>query len=145
MAHAYLWQEGVLTDLGVPDGDDNSQANLINDSGQIVGAAGVGFVETYAPDRALLWQNGGLFDLNTLIPRDCGYRLIVAFDINARGQTVVCAVQLRTGNIHAAVLTPQPSSVGHASVAPRAEVAAPALSENAKRLLRFAMAKRNKH
>jgi probable HAF family extracellular repeat protein len=145
VARAYVWQEGVLTDLGVPAGDDNSQANSINDNGQIVGAAGVGFIETYAPDRALLWQNGRLFDLNTLIPGDSGYHLIVAFDINARGQIVVCAVQLSTGNIHAAILTPQPSNVSGAPVAPRTEAAVPALSESAKRLLRFAMAKRNKH
>jgi probable HAF family extracellular repeat protein len=145
VAHAYLWQEGVLTDLGVPPGDDNSEANSLNDNGQIVGDAGIGFIETYVQDRALLWQNGARFDLNTLIPADSRYHLIVAFDVNARGQIVVCAVELSTGNIHAAILTPQPSNVSHASVVPRTEAAAPALSENAKRLLRFAMAKRNKH
>jgi probable HAF family extracellular repeat protein len=145
VAHAYVWQEGVVTDLGVPAGDDNSEANSLNDNGQIVGDAGVGFIETYAPDRALLWQNGERFDLNTLIPADSGYYLIIATDVNARGQIVVYAVQLSTGNIHAAILTPQPSNVGHTAVAPRTEAAAPALSENAKRLLRFARAKRNKH
>lgn len=145
VAHAYLWQKGVLTELGVPIGDDNSEALSINDSGQIVGDAGVGFIETYAPDRALLWQKGVRFDLNTLIPADSGYHLIVALDVNARGQIVVCAVQLSTGNIHAAVLTPQPSNVGGTSVAPRAETPVPALSENAKRLLRSARARRGKH
>lgn len=109
VAHAFLWQEGVLTDLGVPEGfgDDNSEANSLNDNGHIVGDSGVGFIESYAPDHALLWQNGGWSDLNTLIPSDSGYYLIVAFDVNASGQIVVCAVQQSTGNVHAALLKPQ--------------------------------------
>lgn len=110
VAHAFLWHEGVLTDLSVPEGfgDDNSEANSLNDNGQIVGDSGVGFIESYAPDHALLWENNGWTDLNTLIPSDSGYHLIVAFDVNASGQIVVCAVQQSTGNVHAALLTPQP-------------------------------------
>jgi probable HAF family extracellular repeat protein len=111
VAHAFLWQEGVLTDLGVPAGDDNSEALSLNDRGQIVGDSGVGFIEGYPPDRALLWQNGVRADLNTLVPPVSGYHLIVAFDVNARGEIVVCAVQQSTGNIHAALLTPQPANV----------------------------------
>ena len=112
VAHAFLWQDGVLTDLGVPAGDDNSEANSLNNGGQIVGDSGVGFIESYAPDRALLWQNGARTDLNTLVPSDSGYHLIVAFDVNARGEIVACAVQLSSGNIHAALLSPQPANIG---------------------------------
>jgi probable HAF family extracellular repeat protein len=107
VAHAFLWQEGVLTDLGVPAGDDNSEAMSLNNYGQIVGDSGVGFIESYIQDRALLWDNGARADLNTLIPSGSGYHLIVAFDVNARGEIVVCAVQQSTGHIHAALLTPQ--------------------------------------
>lgn len=146
VARAFLWESGVMHNLGVPAGfgDDNSEANSLNDNGQIVGDSGVGFVESYAPNHALLWQNGQWIDLNTMIPVDSDYHLIVAFDVNAGGQIVVCAVQLSTGNIHAAVLTPQPSKVSGTFAAPHVS-APPSLSENAKRLLRFAMAKRNKH
>ena len=112
VAHAFLWQDGVLTDLGVPAGDDNSEANSLNNGGQIVGDSGVGFIESYAPDRALLWQNGARTDLNTLVPSDSGYHLIMAFDVNARGEIVACAVQLSSGNIHAALLSPQPANIG---------------------------------
>jgi probable HAF family extracellular repeat protein len=112
VAHAFFWQAGVLTDLGVPAGDDNSEAMSLNNHGQIVGDSGVGFIESYAPDRALLWQNGVRADLNTLVPSDSGYHLIVAFDVNARGEIVVCAVQLSSGNIHSALLSPQPANVG---------------------------------
>lgn len=99
----------MFTDLGVPQGfgDDNSEANSINDNGQIVGDSGVGFIESYVQDHALLWQNGAWADLNTLILSDSGYHLIVAFEVNASGQIVVCAVQQSTGNVHAALLTPQ--------------------------------------
>jgi probable HAF family extracellular repeat protein len=72
VGHAYFWEAGVMTDLGVPAGDDNSEANSLNEFGQIVGDAGVGFI-FYSPDRALFWQNGEMFDLNTLIPPDSGY------------------------------------------------------------------------
>jgi len=140
VAHPFLWQEGVMQDLGVLAGDDNSEANSLNDNGQIVGDAGVGFVESYSPDHALLWQNGMLIDLNTLIPADSGYQLVVAFDINARGEIVVCAVQLSTGNVHAALLTPIGPAVAQSTA--RAAVAGGAsskavsrLSENARRLL----------
>ena len=135
VAHAFLWQEGVLTDLGVPAGDDNSEAMSLNNHGQIVGDSGVGFIESYIQDRALLWDKGVRADLNTLIPHDSGYHLIVAFDVNARGEIVVCAVQQSTGHIHAALLTPQQSdnlkgdtgefahnaSADHPSVSPRAQ------------------------
>jgi len=59
VAHAFLWEKGVMHDLGVPAGlgDDNSEANSLNDNGQIVGDSGLGFIESYAPDHALLWQN----------------------------------------------------------------------------------------
>lgn len=64
VAHAFLWQQGLLADLGVPAGDDNSEANSLNNNGQIVGDSGVGFIASYAPDRALLWQNSVRFDLD---------------------------------------------------------------------------------
>jgi probable HAF family extracellular repeat protein len=136
VAHAYFWEAGVMQDLGIPDGlgDDNSQANSLNDKGQVVGASGVGFIESYAPDHALLWQNGAWSDLNTLIPPNSGYYLIVAFDVNARGEIVVCAVNVSTGNIHAALLSPQPSNMTQGN-AGNAHQTAPLLSASARRLL----------
>jgi len=136
VAHAFLWESGVMHDLGVPSGlgDDNSEANSLNDNGQIVGDSGVGFVESYVPDHALLWKNAQWIDLNTLVPADSGYHLIVAFDVNARGQIVVCAVQLSTGNIHAALLTPQPANVsGNAGAEATTEL--PSLSPRAQQML----------
>jgi probable HAF family extracellular repeat protein len=138
VGHAYFWEAGVMRELGVPAGDDNSEANSLNERGQIVGDAGVGFI-FYSPDRALLWQNGEMIDLNTLIPPGSGYNLIKAFDVNARGEIVVCAVQLSTGNIHAALLKPMPSdAVGRVVASTEVSRTAPSLSEHARRLLNLA-------
>ena len=140
VAHAFLWQQGLLADLGVPAGDDNSEANSLNNNGQIVGDSGVGFIESYIQDRALLWDNGARADLNTLIPSGSSYHLIVAFDVNARGEIVVCAVQLSSGNIHAALLSPQPANVNGSASASAADsmTAVPSLSPRAQRMLEHA-------
>jgi probable HAF family extracellular repeat protein len=150
VAHAFLWESGIMHDLGVPGGlgDDNSEALSLNNNGQIVGDSGVGFIETYNSDHALLWQDGEWTDLNTLIPANSGYHLIVAFDVNARGQIVVCAVQQSTGNIHAALLTPQQgddvTGTLNAFTIP-APLGAPFLSEDARRMLEFARRAKFKH
>ena len=137
VAHAFVWHEGILTDLGVPEGDDNSEANSLNNHGQIVGDSGVGFIESHSLDRALLWRNGVHADLNTLVSDDSGYQLIVAFDVNARGEIVVCAVQKSTGNIHAALLTPQPANMsGNADASAAASTTGlPSLSVRAQHML----------
>jgi probable HAF family extracellular repeat protein len=147
VAHAFLWQAEVMQDLGVPAGDDNSEANSLNDRGQIVGDSGVGFIESYTPDRALVWGNGAWIDLNTLIPPDSGYYLIMAVDVNARGQIAVWAVQQSTGYVHAALLSPQPASVsGNPQRSDNAASgAASSLSENAQRLLNLVRRTRSGH
>ena len=47
MPHAFLWQNGVMTDLGVLPGDEDSGASAINSLGQIVGSSGRTDPETY--------------------------------------------------------------------------------------------------
>jgi probable HAF family extracellular repeat protein len=79
--HAFLWQNGVMTDMGVLPGDVQSWANNINSKGQAVGTS---FPETGS--RAFIWQNGVMTDLNTLIPANSGFYLAEAFGINERGQ-----------------------------------------------------------
>src|SRR4029077_2354252 len=58
-SHAFLWQHGVIRDLGTLPGDAQSFGLGINNKGQVVG----GFVS-----RAYIWQNGVMTDLNTLVP-----------------------------------------------------------------------------
>jgi probable HAF family extracellular repeat protein len=144
VGHAFLWESGMMRDLGVPADEQDSEANSLNDNGLIVGDSGMGFIETYAPDRALLWHSGGPIDLNTLIPPGSGYQLIVAFDVNARGEIVVCAVQMSTGNVHAALLTPELTNIENSALSMAAAPlrAGSRPSENARRLLKVAKEKK---
>ena len=73
--HAYLWNNGKITNLGtIGDAQNSSYAFAINDVGQIVGEADF---------RAVLWENGKITDLGTL-----GGRGRTALAINNLGQVV---------------------------------------------------------
>jgi probable HAF family extracellular repeat protein len=152
VAHAFLWESGVMHDLGVPADEQNSEALSLNDRGLVVGDSGMGFIETYTPDRALIWRLGEFagdssapIDLNTLIPANSGYQLIQAVDVNARGEIVVAAVQQSTGNVHAVLLTPQGSTTGDrsANAADAKSHAAP--SWNARHLMEHARRAKEGH
>lgn len=69
--HAFLWQNGVLTDIDPTSLD--SMATAVNNAGQVVGTR-------YTADgaHAFLWQAGIMTDLGT------GY----AWDVNDRGQVI---------------------------------------------------------
>jgi uncharacterized protein (TIGR03437 family) len=82
-AHAFLYAldaSGAVatrTDLG---GATNgySYAYAVNQRGQVVGTNG----------HAVLWQNGGMIDLNDLLPPDSGWVLTTATGINDEGKIV---------------------------------------------------------
>lgn len=82
--HAFLWEDGVMTDLGTLGGDaiiegDISAASALNEHGQIVGSSTTASGDTHA----VLWQNGVMTDLGTL-----GGTFSDAADIDERGQIV---------------------------------------------------------
>jgi probable HAF family extracellular repeat protein len=162
LQHAFLWQDGALTDLGVLPGFDESVAESINASGQIVGTSTFVDQSTYMlewraflyangamaalgvptahsgaldindagqvvgwmrgaggfdPDRAFLYDDGVVTDLNTLIPPGSGVTLAAATAINNAGQIV----GYTQGGAFAFLLTPiapgTPSvSIGDATV-----------------------------
>ena len=80
---AYLWKDGVITNLGTLPGDCYSEAFAINSSGQAVG-------QSYNCDtgiaRSVLWEDGKVFDLNTLIPHNSDLQLDNTFAISDRGE-----------------------------------------------------------
>lgn len=78
---AFLWQNGRMRGLGSIPRIPDSKAAALNDKGQIVGNA---YFKT--DEAALLWQNGKVYELNTLVPPHSGWKLQNALGINARGQ-----------------------------------------------------------
>jgi len=91
-AHAFLWspQTGKTIDMGTLPGDAISFAYSINNRKQIVGqSCGAGC----AGSRAVLYENGQVYDLNALLDSaSAGIRLVYANDINDRGEIAGLAV-----------------------------------------------------
>jgi probable HAF family extracellular repeat protein len=85
-AHAVLWQDGTVMDIGNLGGVAWNTPTAINHQGQVVGFSDLPGDESGAPNfHAFLWtRSGGIQDLGTL-PGDV-YSL--AFGINDRGQVV---------------------------------------------------------
>ncbi len=97
---AFLWDStNGLQDLGTLDGYTDSYASDINNNGQIVGYASSAF-------RALLWENGTVTDLNTLISPNSGWILGAATAINNQGQIVGEGLLDGQNLVHAFLLTP---------------------------------------
>jgi len=83
--HAFLWQNGVLTDLGALI--DSSQAAAVNARGVVVGVSENGLIDPLngvLAVHAVVWNDGQIIDLGTL---EGGYESL-ASDINDRGEVV---------------------------------------------------------
>lgn len=83
----YIWQNGVVTDLGVLPGLSMSGI-AINNRGQVVGNAtkSNGSPQTDI-SRPFLWQSGTLYDLNSLVSHK-GWTMIHVSGFNNRGQII---------------------------------------------------------
>ena len=80
---AFLWTfERGIVNLGTLPGDALSEATGINDFGQIVGTS---FDASGSP-RVFLWENGQIYDLNTLVQANAPLYLLYSGDINDRGE-----------------------------------------------------------
>jgi probable HAF family extracellular repeat protein len=106
ISHAYLWRNGVKTDLETFPGIDPlnglSVAWWINSKTQIVGIAATCDFSVFG---AFLWEKGSMVDLNTLIPTDSPLRLFLGTYINDRGEITAFGV-LPNGDQHAFLLIP---------------------------------------
>ncbi|MCL4196235.1 MAG: hypothetical protein KJZ69_01970 [Phycisphaerales bacterium] len=85
--HAFLWENGVITDIHQPDAPAwHSFAMAINDDGLIVGT-----LDRYGTGdfvRACIWLDGELRELDEFLPPNTPWTLIEARDINNFGQIV---------------------------------------------------------
>jgi probable HAF family extracellular repeat protein len=102
--NAFLWQNGIMTNLGeLPGGGDDSFALGINNAGQVVGSSAATNGQS-----AFLWQNGVMTDLSTVSGVvGTGWSLIEATAINDAGQIVGYGINPQ-GVTSAFILTPVP-------------------------------------
>ena len=87
--HAFVWKNGLITDLGTLPGGLSSFAYWVNDRGLIVGQSQNGSIDplTGAPQlRGVVWQKGQIIDLGTL-----GGNASNTISINNRGQALGAA------------------------------------------------------
>jgi probable HAF family extracellular repeat protein len=87
--HAFLWNSGTIQDLGTLG--DSSQANGINNNGQVVGMSD-GVFSDFTSTHAVLWTINAdgsvtMTDLNDLVAGQ-GWSLAEATGINDKGQIV---------------------------------------------------------
>ena len=100
-----LWQNRHIKFLPLLSWAAETAAVSLNNSGQIVGYAWSEQNHWSAQkQRALLWQHGSVYNLNTLISPRSGWVLSAATGINNKGQIV--GYGLFHGASHAFLLTP---------------------------------------
>lgn len=92
MMRPFLWENGVMRDLGVLPGHENTQHGKVNNHGHAVGTSSRCNPSEY---KAVLWNDDGVVDL--LAPN--GVTWSFAFDINDAGQ-VVGWLERPDGSVH---------------------------------------------
>ena len=121
--HAFLWKNGVMTDLGVVEPWPCSTAYSANSKGQVVGDTGI-CGEGGGP--SFFSENGGpMVDINTLVLPGSDIEVVDAFTINDRGEIAGTGI-LPNGDEHAVVLVPASDAEIAAAGAPSAVRQAPA-------------------
>ena len=95
--HAFMWTKGVMHDLGALPGGKTSWAFGVNSAGKAVGQA---------DSVAVLFSEGMVRDLNSLIPSEPGWTLFEARAINASGLITGTGLISSTGTLHAYLLRP---------------------------------------
>jgi probable HAF family extracellular repeat protein len=108
VAHAVLWRNGVLSDLGALEPGYNSGPLWISDSGLVVGFSALGVIDPLLPGmpefRAALFTDGKVVDLGNL-----GGNESIAGGVNNRGLVVGCATTATPDNFRFCLGAPQQS------------------------------------
>lgn len=108
-SRAVAWLGGQITPLD-PASFASTHATAINDLDEIVGWGAVSL--SSSPSSALLWQDGQVTDLDSVIPPESGWNLGAATDINTAGEITGWGIA-PNGQIHAFLLRPlSPAAAG---------------------------------
>jgi probable HAF family extracellular repeat protein len=103
--HAFLYENGVKTDLGVlPNGGRSSSATGVNSSGVVVGTSNVKRSGYGSKNIPFVYIDGTMTDLTTLIPAEWSLKSVAG--INDAGEIVGVASLGKNGALHAVLLTP---------------------------------------
>lgn len=81
---ATLWTADGIVNLHTLPGDATAEATGINDRNQVIGTSFPPPTSTN-PSRAFFWQDGKMYDLNSLVQPSAPLYLISTGDINERG------------------------------------------------------------
>jgi len=102
--HAYIWtSETGMRDLGTLPGDVLSVGTGINDESLVIGSS----MDKDGNPTAVIWANGAIIDLNSLVPEDFPLFLLFATAANNSGQIVGFGVQKDAPNhVHGFLATP---------------------------------------
>jgi probable HAF family extracellular repeat protein len=104
--NAFLWtQSAGMLPLPLLEGDKTSAAYDINEEGQIVGVSN-GPLDGPVGQRAFLYENGMMMDLNGLIQPDSSLYLLLAQGINDGGEIVGTAIDTSTSAVFAFLAVP---------------------------------------
>ena len=112
--HPVLWEDGIVSDLGVLPGDLVGIAAGINNRGEVVGASVSAPGPATGNPRAYVWQNGVMTDLNSLVPARSPLYLLTAIAINDSGEIVGFGAT-DDGDLHGFLATPCSASAGACS------------------------------
>ena len=105
--HAFLWTSATgMQDLGTLPGDNISAGLGMNNFGDIAGASIAGPDPLAGVPKAVVWHNGQITDLNTVVPADTSLFLLTAFMINDAGQVAGFGVDLNSFEVHGFLATP---------------------------------------
>jgi probable HAF family extracellular repeat protein len=105
--HAFLWTSVTgMQDLGTLPGDNMSAGLGMNNLGDVAGASIAGPDPLAGVPKAVIWHNGHITDLNTVVPADTSLFLLTAFQINDVGQVAGFGVDLNTSEVHGFLATP---------------------------------------
>jgi probable HAF family extracellular repeat protein len=101
----FVWQNGQLSALPVPDWSTLASAGDINDSGEIIG-----YYSDFTRSVPFLYDNGTMYDIRTLVDPDSGWDIYEINGINDNG--VIIASGVRDGQSSALLLVPLPEPSG---------------------------------
>lgn len=109
--HAFLWTAATgIRDLGTLSGDNISAGLGMNNVGDVVGASIAGPDPLSGVPKAVVWHNGVITDLNTVVPADTSLFLLTAFMINDSGLVAGFGLDLNTFEVHGFLASPIPAN-----------------------------------